>query len=61
MSVNGVKVVHCDSLVKEALATYWGDKPEHYVRKSRNIQSYMVSKAVDRLIDEKPKLAIMAE
>ena len=54
-TLNGPEVVHCKSLVKEAMSKYWqksrrsADRDGHFVRKSGRIKSYIVSKAVDSI------------
>ena len=53
VSVNGPKEVHCDSVVMEGLANYWGrqnmvgNKQGHWVRRFRGLKGYAVSEAVD--------------
>ena len=59
VSVNGEDVVHCDSVVKEALSKFWGVNDWHFVRRSSNVKSYVVSQVVDGLVSKKPKLLIM--
>ena len=52
-TLNGPEVVHCKSLVEEAMRKYWqksrtlGYRDGHFVMKSGRIKSYLVSKAVD--------------
>ena len=65
--MNGVDVVHSDGLVLEAQNLYWskakmaGNRAGHYVRTSMDVRSYMVSKSVDAVLHQPPRLAIMAE
>jgi hypothetical protein len=46
-------IYHCDSVVKEALGAYLskckreGDMEGHFIRRSSDIKSYLVSKTVD--------------
>ena len=46
-------IYHCDYVVKEALGAYLskckreGDMEGHFIRRSSDIKSYLVSKAVD--------------
>ena len=35
MAVNGPELVHCDSIVREAMGSYWGGKM-HFVRRKSN-------------------------
>ena len=54
---------HSESIVKESKIKYWGDKKKlkdgHFVRKSMNIKSYIVSKTVDSLQNKQKKNSIM--
>ena len=65
ISVNGPKLVHCESICQEALREYFKDRinPEeragHFVRKSQNIENYSVSKSVDTFRKQEPKKNIM--
>ena len=58
VAINGPDEVHCDSVVTEALASYWGRKAEvgnrqgHWVRRDRDIKQYAVSEAVDNLVQK---------
>ena len=64
---NGEDLYHCDSVVKEALESYLsdckrnGDKEGHFVRRSSNVKSYLVSKSVDSKLVCPPKLPVMAQ
>jgi len=64
---NGEDLYHCDSVVKEALESYLsdckqdGDKEGHFVRRSSNVKSYIVSKSVDSKLVCPPKLPVMAQ
>ena len=55
-----------DSVVKEAMSEYWrmfvrvGDRQGHFVRRSDNIISWDISKAVDTLTKQPPRLRFMA-
>ena len=65
ISVNGPKLVHCDSICQEALRDYFKDRinPKeragHFVRRSQNIENYSVSKSVDNIRKQGPKKNIM--
>ena len=64
VSINGPNVAHCQSIVKEAMSHYWGqskkkDRCGHFVRRSGNVKSWMVSKAVDGLRKAPSKLPFM--
>ena len=61
VAVNGVEVVHCDSLVREAMSHYWKKNDGHFVCVSNDIMSYTVSKTVDSLKAKPPRLPIMME
>ena len=58
VAINGPDEVHCDSVVTEALVSYWGHKAEvgnrkgHWVRRDRDIKQYAVSEAVDNLVQK---------
>ena len=62
---NGEDIYHCDSIVKEALGSYLsdckreGDREGHFIRRSSNVKSYLVSKAVDSKLNRPPKLPVM--
>ena len=64
---NGEDVVHCDALVKEAMLSYTGqykllgNREGHFVRRSENIKSYVISEAVDSLVKKPVKLPVMIE
>ena len=65
VSINGPNVAHCQSIVKEAMSHYWGqskkkeDRCGHFVRRSGNVKSWMVYKAVDGLRKAPSKLPFM--
>ena len=65
VSFNGPKEVHCDSVVMEGLATYWGrqavvgNRQGHWVRRDRDIRGYAVSEAVDSLSNQTAVVPIM--
>ena len=66
LAVNGPDVPHCDAVVKEALRLYWSDSKYyrtrvegHFIRRTENIASYAVSKAVDTVRNEPPKFPFM--
>ena len=62
---NGEDVFHCDSVVKEALKTYWEGKKDtknwqgHFVRRSEDIQPHVHSQAIDSRLKKPVKLAVM--
>ena len=61
VALNGPEVVHCSSIVKEAMKHYWDSSKDeknregHFVRRSENIVSYCVSEAVDNVVKQVPK------
>ena len=65
VAINGPKDVHCDSVVMEALASYWsnqtmvGNRQGHWVRRDQNIKQYVVSQAVDVLVNKPADVAFM--
>ena len=65
IAVNGPSLVHCDSIVQEALKNYFEDRKNpkersgHFVRRSQNIKDFIVSKCVDRIRSVPPKKHIM--
>ena len=67
IAINGPEVVHCDVIVKEALSAYWAksknekNREGHWIRRSQDIRSYVVSKSVDMMVNKKPELPIMLE
>ena len=66
-AINRPKDVYCDSMVMEALTNYWshqamaGNKQGHWVRRSHNIRQFVVSEAVDKIINQPPDVPIMVE
>ena len=54
MAINGPEVVHCDTVVREGLKSYWSRARRagegHWIQRSDNIQSYRVSKVIDNLL-----------
>ena len=67
VAINGPTDVHCDSVVMEALANYWsrqamaGNKQGHWVRRSHDIKQFVVSEAVDTIVNQPPDVPIMVE
>jgi hypothetical protein len=57
VALNGPEVVHCEGVVKEAIRV--GEGGGHFIRRSENIKSYNVSKAVDSIVSKTPKLSFM--
>ena len=62
---NGEDIYHCDSIVKEAMETYWAeskhvkDRSGHFIRRSEDIKSYVVSASIDSEKRRPAKLSIM--
>ena len=58
IAINGPTVVNCDSVVAEALDSYWAaarrEGGGHFIRRSEDVRSYRVSKAVDTLVNNPP-------
>ena len=63
IAINGPTVVHCDSVVAEALDSYWAaarrEGGGHFIRRSEDVRSYRVSKAVDTLVNKPPAVLFM--
>ena len=65
IAINGPDIAHCDSVVREAGVEYWKESKDlknrdgHYIRRSENIRSYLVSKSVDGLRNKEPKAPFM--
>ena len=65
VAINGPDEVHCDSVVTEALVSYWGRKAEvgnrkgHWVRRDRDIKQYAVSEALDNLVQKLANVPFM--
>ena len=65
LSINGPDPAHCDSIVRGGLKEYFskakrgGDRDGHFIRRSENIKSYGVSKAVDRIVKITPTVPFM--
>ena len=65
VAINGPAEVHCDSIVDEALASYWrkqkmaGNRDGHWIRRSSRIKSYFISEAVDSIVKKTPAVPFM--
>jgi hypothetical protein len=65
VALNGPELAHCDAVVKEAMVSYWGearrvgDRRGHFIRRSNNVKSYLVSEAIDKIIKKPPRLPFM--
>ena len=65
VAINGPAEVHCDSIVDEALASYWrkqkmaGNRDGHWIRRSSRIKSYFISEAVDSIVQKTPAVPFM--
>lgn len=66
LAINGPQTPHCDQVVETSLKTYWQDAKQiqnrndgHFIRRSENIISYGVSKAVDAVRDAPENLPFM--
>jgi hypothetical protein len=64
IAINGPLEVHCDSVVEEALSSYWGKQQMgnhsgHWIRRSSHIKSYVISEAVDGIVNKKPAVPFM--
>ena len=57
VSVNGPDVAHCSGIVKQAIRE--GEGGGHFIRRSDNIKTYQVSKAVDKLVKKTPKVPFL--
>jgi hypothetical protein len=58
VAVNGPELVHCESIVREAMAGYWHGRM-HFVRRSNKIKSYIHSEAIDSLVNKPARLPFM--
>ena len=58
VNLNGPNPVNCDSVVNEAMRLYWSKTKlgagGHFIRKSNNVKSWLVSKSVDKVNSVKP-------
>ena len=63
VAINGPTVQHSESVVAESMRMYWGGKKKvkdgYFVRKSMNIKSYFVSKAVNKIQNTQKKNSLM--
>ena len=65
VAINGPLLQHADEIIKSALQRYWekskrfADRSGHFVRRSEKIVDFAVSKVVDKLVAEPPKLPFM--
>ena len=52
VAINGPKVAHCDSLVKDSMADYRSNFKNqdgwHFTRRSEDIMSLFISKFIDK-------------
>ena len=65
VAINGPQLVHADEVIKGAMRAQWADSKNrnnvdgHFIRRSSNIRSYAVSRAVDRIVKKPAKLRFM--
>ena len=65
VAINGPKLQHCEKVVEESMRAYWSNMKRkklqqgHFIRRSNQINQYMVSKAVDNIRKEPPNSKIM--
>ena len=65
VSINGPDLVHADSIIIEALRSYWSESKDknnldgHFVRRSNKIISYNTSRAVDAILNKPPVKVLM--
>ena len=58
MGINGAEVVHCDSIVREAVKK----DGSSFIRRSENVKSWEHgSKAVESLVSRAPKIPFMVK
>ena len=61
VALNGPAEVHCDSIVVEALASFWrkqkvaGNRDGYLIRRSSKINLYFSSEAMDTIVKKTPK------
>ena len=55
IAVNGPEVVHSESVVRESLSQWLNEEDVHFIRKSKNVKSWLVSKSIDNLRNSIPK------
>ena len=66
VAINGPLEVHSKSVVQEALNNYWrkqrmpGNWGGHWVRRSYNILPYVISEAVDSIVNQTPGVPFMS-
>ena len=65
VAINGPAEVHCDSIVDEALASYWrkqkmaGNRDGHWIRHFSNIKLYFILEAVYKIVKKTPDVPFM--
>ena len=65
VALNGPAEVHCDSIVVEALASFWrkqkvaGNRDGHWIRHFSNIKSYFILEAVYKIFKKTPDVPFM--
>ena len=52
VAINGPKPTQCEGVVREALRSFKG----HFIRRSQEVQFHTVSKTVDRLVNQAPRV-----
>lgn len=55
VAINGPEPTQCEGVVREALRGFKG----HFIRRSQAVQFHTVSKAVDRLVNQAPRVPFM--
>jgi hypothetical protein len=66
VAINGPIEVHSNSVVQEALGNYWrkqkmvGNWGGHWVRRTSDIRPYVVSEAVDNIVNQPPTVPFMS-
>jgi hypothetical protein len=64
---NGEDVFHCDPVCNEAMKNYWkqsktlANQDGHFIRRSQNVKSFLITEAVDAKLKKQPKLSVMME
>ena len=61
VAINGPEPTNCDSVVSEGLVEYWKNSKldHHFIRLSRKIRPYFVSKSIDKLRSVVPRNPFM--
>ena len=65
--VESYRMFHCDPVCNKAMKNYCkhskalANQDGHFIRRSQNVKSFLISGAVDAMVKKQPKLSVMME